>query len=374
MCSSTVTRRPSGSWHTRRPPGLRCRWRSYRSTGASSGTSPSSLIRIQGLHRHRGRRCSVPVRPSATHGQPHGCARTQDRGRKLGARRRQLRVPGRGGDGPAGRERLGKVDPSPYARRCSGAGYRECAHARASGVPAPRSRRGSWPCSPVARTRCCSASSPAWRPGQAREQMDAVKRRSGLAEHYERLVASYSQGMRARLGLAVVEGTEPTILLLDEVHEALDHEFRDHLEQYVEVLLARGGIVVATGHDHPMLRSGSARARCCSSTAIWSLTASSPTCSGHTWATAFLESRDDHRCDRHAGEARGPRALPGCCRRADCIPPDEILVVDQAPSGPAREAAQRRPCCGALCRAGAARPGRVADPRARGGAPARCSR
>ncbi len=90
-------------------------------------------------------------------------------------------------------------------------------------------------------------------PAQARAQMEDVKEGSGLGEHYERLVASYSQGMRARLGLAVVELTDPAILLLDEVHEALDHEFRDHVESYARRLLGSGGIVVATGHDHPML-------------------------------------------------------------------------------------------------------------------------
>jgi ABC-type polysaccharide/polyol phosphate transport system ATPase subunit len=97
-------------------------------------------------------------------------------------------------------------------------------------------------------------------PSDARAEMDEVKRRSGLHEHYERLVGSYSQGMRARLGLAVMERTNPSILLLDEIHEALDHEFRDHLEGYVEGLLADGGIVVATGHDHPMLERLSTRA------------------------------------------------------------------------------------------------------------------
>jgi len=90
-------------------------------------------------------------------------------------------------------------------------------------------------------------------PAQARAEMEEVKRRSGLGEHYERLVASYSQGMRARLGLSVIERTEPTILLLDEIHEALDHEFRDHVQELAEELVASGGIVVATGHDHPML-------------------------------------------------------------------------------------------------------------------------
>jgi ABC-type polysaccharide/polyol phosphate transport system ATPase subunit len=90
-------------------------------------------------------------------------------------------------------------------------------------------------------------------PDQARAAMADVKERSRLDDHYEQLVGSYSQGMRARLGLAVIERTEPSILLLDEVHEALDHEFRDHVEAYAHELLAAGGVVVATGHDHPML-------------------------------------------------------------------------------------------------------------------------
>jgi ABC-type polysaccharide/polyol phosphate transport system ATPase subunit len=90
-------------------------------------------------------------------------------------------------------------------------------------------------------------------PDEARAQMENVKARSGLGKNYERLVGSYSQGMRARLGLAVIEGTDPAILLLDEIHEALDHEFRDHVEAYARELLDGGGVVVAAGHDHAML-------------------------------------------------------------------------------------------------------------------------
>jgi ABC-type polysaccharide/polyol phosphate transport system ATPase subunit len=59
--------------------------------------------------------------------------------------------------------------------------------------------------------------------------------------------------MRARLGFAVAEQADPTILLLDEVHEALDHEFRAIVEARADETVARGGIVVAAGHDHPML-------------------------------------------------------------------------------------------------------------------------
>jgi ABC-type polysaccharide/polyol phosphate transport system ATPase subunit len=92
--------------------------------------------------------------------------------------------------------------------------------------------------------------------------LEDVKARSGLGEAFERPVLTYSQGMRARLGFAVAEEVDPQILLLDEVHEALDHEFRNFVQERAHAILEAGGIVVAAGHDHPML------ARLCTR-AIW---------------------------------------------------------------------------------------------------------
>jgi ABC-type polysaccharide/polyol phosphate transport system ATPase subunit len=66
--------------------------------------------------------------------------------------------------------------------------------------------------------------------------------------------------MRARLGLTVADQIRPNVFLLDEVHEALDHEFRAVLEHKAHQLLDAGGIVVAAGHDHPMLARLSTRA------------------------------------------------------------------------------------------------------------------
>jgi ABC-type polysaccharide/polyol phosphate transport system ATPase subunit len=88
---------------------------------------------------------------------------------------------------------------------------------------------------------------------QARAALEDVKGRSGLGSHFDRPVSSFSQGMRARLGFAVADSVDPEILLLDEVHEALDHEFRDIVEERAREILAAGGIIVAAGHDHPML-------------------------------------------------------------------------------------------------------------------------
>jgi len=85
--------------------------------------------------------------------------------------------------------------------------------------------------------------------------LDAVKERSKLGDAFERPVLTYSQGMRARLGLAVAEEREPQILVLDEVHEALDHEFRHFLQERARAIVDAGGIVIAAGHDHAMLAS-----------------------------------------------------------------------------------------------------------------------
>jgi ABC-type polysaccharide/polyol phosphate transport system ATPase subunit len=78
---------------------------------------------------------------------------------------------------------------------------------------------------------------------------------AGLGDAFEQPVASYSQGMRARLGFAAAVQADPTVLLLDEVHEALDHGFRVVVEELAAELLRKGGVVIAAGHDHPLLES-----------------------------------------------------------------------------------------------------------------------
>jgi ABC-type polysaccharide/polyol phosphate transport system ATPase subunit len=95
---------------------------------------------------------------------------------------------------------------------------------------------------------------------QSKRALESVKDRSGLGDAFEYPVSAYSQGMRARLGFAVAEEAEPRILLLDEVHEALDHEFRSIVQERARTLVSEGGVVVATGHDHPLLEQLCSRA------------------------------------------------------------------------------------------------------------------
>ncbi len=88
---------------------------------------------------------------------------------------------------------------------------------------------------------------------ESREALEVVKSESGLGDAFERPVASYSQGMRARLGFVAAESAATNILLLDEVHEALDHDFRQRVERRAKQIVESGGIVVVAGHDHPLL-------------------------------------------------------------------------------------------------------------------------
>lgn len=85
---------------------------------------------------------------------------------------------------------------------------------------------------------------------EVRTALASIQARSGLTSAFDRPVSTYSQGMRARLGFAVIEYANPEILLLDEVHEATDALFREELEAYAHRIRRRGGIVMAVGHDH----------------------------------------------------------------------------------------------------------------------------
>jgi ABC-type polysaccharide/polyol phosphate transport system ATPase subunit len=95
---------------------------------------------------------------------------------------------------------------------------------------------------------------------ESRAALEDVKERTGLGEAFERPVSSYSQGMRARLGFVAADSTATNVLLLDEVHEALDHEFRELVEQRAMQIVESGGIVVVAGHDHPLLERLCSRA------------------------------------------------------------------------------------------------------------------
>jgi lipopolysaccharide transport system ATP-binding protein len=84
-------------------------------------------------------------------------------------------------------------------------------------------------------------------------RLDEIAARARLGDAFDRPIHTYSQGMRARLHLAAIQSVSTELLLLDEVFEALDHEFRGIVEAFARELRERGGVVVAAGHDHTAL-------------------------------------------------------------------------------------------------------------------------
>ena len=87
----------------------------------------------------------------------------------------------------------------------------------------------------------------------ARGELEAVKERSGLGTAFEGNAAGLSAGMKARLGVATAWGADAEILLMDEVHEALDRDYREKLAEQTRALTASGGIVIAAGQDLGLL-------------------------------------------------------------------------------------------------------------------------
>lgn len=90
---------------------------------------------------------------------------------------------------------------------------------------------------------------------ESQAALGEIKKTTRLEDAFERPVLSYSEGMRARLGFSVAVETSPNIVLLDEVHEALDHAFRQLVAERAREILRGGGIVIAAGHDHPLLET-----------------------------------------------------------------------------------------------------------------------
>jgi ABC-type multidrug transport system ATPase subunit len=93
---------------------------------------------------------------------------------------------------------------------------------------------------------CASLSSmPA---GRARERIQTVLEWTGLGDAADRRLATYSKGMRQRLGLAQAVLHEPAVILLDEPTAGLDPEGRLAVVRLVRELAGQGRTVVLTSH------------------------------------------------------------------------------------------------------------------------------
>lgn len=78
-------------------------------------------------------------------------------------------------------------------------------------------------------------------------------RQAGLEEVQHKPIGRLSGGMQRRLGLAIENAHNPSLMLLDEPASGLDYHARDRLRELVADLLSRGTIVVHSSHEESEL-------------------------------------------------------------------------------------------------------------------------
>ena len=82
---------------------------------------------------------------------------------------------------------------------------------------------------------------------------DAALATVGLAAAADRRAGRCSHGMRRRADLARVFVTEPSLLLLDEVHTGLDVASAGLVDHVLDIVRRRGGASVVVSHDRDQL-------------------------------------------------------------------------------------------------------------------------
>jgi ABC-2 type transport system ATP-binding protein len=83
---------------------------------------------------------------------------------------------------------------------------------------------------------------------QARAAADAWIGRTGLADAASRRIATYSKGMRQRLGLAAALMHEPDLVFLDEPTDGVDPEGRREIRSLIAAEQARGATIFLNSH------------------------------------------------------------------------------------------------------------------------------
>lgn len=93
--------------------------------------------------------------------------------------------------------------------------------------------------------------------GKTRQEIDALYQDivdfSELGEFIHAPLATYSSGMRLRLGFSIAVCVKPDILLIDEIMAVGDHSFRKKCEQKLEELRDGAGVLFAS-HSIGMLQ------------------------------------------------------------------------------------------------------------------------
>jgi ABC-type polysaccharide/polyol phosphate transport system ATPase subunit len=88
---------------------------------------------------------------------------------------------------------------------------------------------------------------------RTREVAPAIAEFSGLGDFLDAPARTYSSGMRARLGFALVAFSEPDVMVVDEVMGAGDEEFRERSQAKMRELIRGGRTVLMASHVLPTL-------------------------------------------------------------------------------------------------------------------------
>ena len=84
--------------------------------------------------------------------------------------------------------------------------------------------------------------------------MDSIVDFSGIGHFIDQPLRTYSSGMRARLGFAVVSAIKPETLLIDEVLSVGDQEFRAKSQEKILEMVEKARTVLLVSHNFEMLK------------------------------------------------------------------------------------------------------------------------
>jgi ABC-type polysaccharide/polyol phosphate transport system ATPase subunit len=83
---------------------------------------------------------------------------------------------------------------------------------------------------------------------RVRESAAQIAEFTGLGEFLDAPIRTYSSGMLARLGFALVAFSEPDVMVVDEVMGAGDEEFRERSQAKIKELIGAGRTVLIASH------------------------------------------------------------------------------------------------------------------------------
>lgn len=86
-------------------------------------------------------------------------------------------------------------------------------------------------------------------------RLEEIKEFSGLGDFFDEPLATYSSGMRSRLGFSVALQRAPDLLLIDETLAVGDPPFRERSKDAIQTKLRSEATVVLVAHDQNLISS-----------------------------------------------------------------------------------------------------------------------